>query len=312
MACEATMAALVEELRCGFVRFPHVQRVTTALDRLYSYRSGREEAENLLLIGESGVGKSTLLKRYVDRYPRIEHEDFTEIPVLYIELETAPTPKKIAGQLLRAMGSPYWNKGTESELKVQLQCLLKACRVKVVIIDEANHLVDRGGEKTLHTTGDWLKVLLDETRIAFVLAGIPRVERLRQTNDQLRGRFREVIAISRFSIADAKAEVEFRSALAAFKKLLKDLPAVDISGALLARSLVFATDGRLREVRRLLVRAVELAFAQSVPKLTVVTLSQAFCDVIFQSAPDSRNPFHKSFTQLPLVGPGEPFQPVER
>jgi hypothetical protein len=74
----------------------------------------------------------------------------------------------------------------------------------------------------------------------------------------------------------------------------------------------FATDGRLRDIRRLLVRAVELAYEQPDPRLTDMVLAEAFRTVIYRGSPDKRNPFHKAFNELPLVEGDEPFAPVGR
>ncbi|MFM0371059.1 TniB family NTP-binding protein [Paraburkholderia aspalathi] len=305
-------AAIIRSLRRSFTRFPHVKRAISALDRLYAYDCIDEEPEHMMLIGESGVGKSTLLIRFRDLHPLVEHEEFTEIPVLYIKVTPSCTPRKLAGLLARALGSPFWNKGKEEELTDQVKCLLKACKVKLVILDEANHLVDRGGEKTQHNTADWIKTLSDDVHISFVLAGIPRIEKLNHTNDQLRGRFREVIRVHRFSIANESAELEFRSVLAAFRKLLSDIPTVDFSEQGLAQKFAFATDGRLREIRKLLVRAVELAFEQEQPEITTAVLEDAFRQVIYPEAPNHRNPFHRSFKLLPLTASREPFERVDR
>ncbi|WP_106302924.1 TniB family NTP-binding protein [Paraburkholderia sp. BL18I3N2] len=300
------------DIKSSFIHFPHVKKIQVALDRMREYRCGDEEAEHLMLLGESGVGKSTLLKRYVQKYPRIVHEEFTEIPVLFATLRQSPTPKRLASRLLKVLGDSKWHSGPEDELTERLIFLIEKCRVRLVIVDEANHLTDRGGEKTLHTTADWLKGLADATRVSFVLAGIPRTRSLLAINDQFRGRFREVIEIDRFSVANKSAEREFRSVLKAFKGYLRELPTIDLSEAAIARLFTFATDGRLRAIRSLLVRAVELAYEQPVPRLTGAVLAEAFRTVIYPGSPDTRNPFHKAFNETPLVNGDEPFAPVER
>ncbi|RQR60743.1 AAA family ATPase [Burkholderia sp. Bp9125] len=312
MTIDSSLPLIVKDIRSNFVYFHHVKRVLARLERMYEYQCTNEEAEHLMLIGESGVGKSTLLKNYTRKHPIVQHEELTEIPVLYVPLGQAPTPKMMASTMLYALGDPKWNLGKESDLTARLIFLIKTCRVRIVIVDEVNHLVDRGGEKTLHTTADWLKRLVDATRVSFVLAGIPRTRRLLATNDQLRGRFREVIEIDRFSVATAPAEREFRSVLNVFKGYLRDLPTLDISSEIIVRLFAFATDGRLRDIRRLLVRAVELAHAGSRPKLTVSVLAEAFRTVIYPGSPNNRNPFHKTFNKMPLVKGDEPFSPVER
>lgn len=84
---------IVKDIRLSFINFPHVKRILAALDRMHEYRCGNEEAEHIMLLGESGVGKSTLLFRYVEKHPVIQHEEFTEVPVLYVPLGQSPTPR---------------------------------------------------------------------------------------------------------------------------------------------------------------------------------------------------------------------------
>jgi hypothetical protein len=113
-------------------------------------------------------------------------------------------------------------------------------------------------------------------------------------------------------VANESAEREFRSALKVFKGYLRDLPTIDISGAAITRLFAFATDGRLRDIRRLLVRAAELAYELADPRLTDGILAEAFRTVIYPGSPDSRNPFHKAFNEMPLVKGDEPFAPLGR
>lgn len=303
---------ITRNIRQSFINFPHIKRISAAFDRMYDYQCCREEPENVVLLGESGVGKSTLLTKYAGKHSAIDHDEFTEIPVLYVVLGPSPSPSVLASTLLRELGDPKWYAGKEKELTARLIHLIKICRVRVVILDEANHLIDRGGEKTQHSAADWLKRLVDATRVSFVLAGIPRTKRLLETNDQFRGRFREVIEVDRFSVVNRSAEQEFRSALKVFKGYLRDIPSIDISGTVVTRLFAFATDGRLRDIRRLLVRAVELAFEQPEPRLTDIVLAESFRTVIYPNSPDERNPFHKVFDGVPLVKANEPFEPVRR
>lgn len=305
-------ASVVRAIRRCFARFPHVESTLSDLERLYEYSCDGEEPEHILVIGESGVGKSTLLQHYANRHPKIEHEEYTEVPVLYAKVPPSCSIRDLAQCLLQALGSPFWDKGDKGQLTDQLVTLIKNCRVRLVILDEVNHLVERGGEKTHHNIADWIKTLSERVNIPFVLSGIPRSERLLHTNDQLRGRFREVISIERLSFRDAQSRRLVKRALLAFETLLGSLPRIPLSEEKMAQSIVYATDGRLREIRRLLVRAVELAFAKAEPKLTETELSNAFTSVIFRNAPGARNPFSKDFDGVPLTKADEPFSPVER
>lgn len=67
--------------------------------------------------------------------------------------------------------------------------------------------------------------------------------------------------------------------------MLGDVDRVDITSEQITRLIVFATHGRLREIRKLLVRWVELGFRKKSPSLTQKDLAQAFVEVIFPDAP---------------------------
>lgn len=311
MATTVSAHAICKLIRTSFVRFSHVHQLLQKLDDLYKYNCTNEEAENISLLGESGVGKTRLLKKFCNAHPRIEHKDFTEIPVLYTKVPPQGNIDSLASAMLQALGSPFWDKGKPKQLVYQLKCLITKCKVRMIILDEMNHLVDKRGIKTHHHIADWIKELSDEMGVPFVLAGIPRAERLLHTNDQMRSRAREVIIIQQFSVESDAAVKEFQSVLKSFATLMDGLPTIDLSHKTMARRMAFATDGRLRDIRSLLVRAVQLAFDQPSAQITMPILANAFRQVIYSNGPDDRNPFCENFKELPLTGLGEPFAPRE-
>lgn len=294
-------------LRKFFGRFPQVKVAQDRLEQLVAYQCDGEEPECLAIIGDTGTGKTTLLENFVRSKPRVEHPEFTEVPVLYVEVPAKCSVKLLAAFMLRALGSPYWNRGDEAERTDQLGTLLKACRVRMIILDEVNHLADRGAEKSHYLVGDWIKQLIRSSRLPVVLAGTPAAAILWDTNEQLADRFREQIVLQPLSM-EGKRLRELRSVLGAFLGLM-DVPCIDITEKAHARSIAFATAGRLRDIRRLLVRAVEIAESQSRFAISRSTLAQAFLQVVYRDAPASRNPFSPKFNGLPLTKPGEPFAP---
>ena len=306
-----TLNSITNAIKTSFIRFDHVNTLLERMGDIYTTNRDNAEAENLFIIGESGVGKSRLLEKFVSNYPRKIHAEFTEIPVLYVKVPSTGSIDNLLGAILNSMGSPFWDKGKIASRTAQLLSLLNSCKVQMVILDEANHLIDKGGSITHHKIADWLKSLTDDAKIPFILCGIPRSLKLLDKNDQLRSRFRQVITIRPFSMETPETQKQFYSALKTFSKLLMEVSCIDLTSEETAKALIYATAGRLRDIRRLLVRSVELGFKNTKKKITYLELSKAFAEVIFANAPKGRNPFEKGFEAYPLIKPGEPFAPRE-
>lgn len=303
---------ITRNLRGCFAEFPQVASMLTRLGNLMDQEYVNAEPDHLLVLGEPGVGKSRLLEHFLSQHPPVNTPETTFVPVLYAETPSDCTPKKLATQLLRAMGSPLWNKGNEQELTHQLLVLLEKCRTKVVLLDEVNHLVERGGVKTHYQLGDWLKLTARQAHIPFVLAGTEHARELLNVNEQLRSRFRETIVLLPFTFATPEGALQARSALKVFHGLLGDVDRLDITSEKVANLILFATHGRLREIRKLLVRWVEIGFQKRKPSLTLCELAKAFAEVIYPEVPEQRNPFLPNFNGLPLNLSGEPYAPAGR
>jgi len=292
-------------LRGFFGRFPQVLKIDGYLQTLKDYCCEDEEPECLAVIGQTGTGKTTLLRTFAKRYPRNEHEHYTEVPVLYLEVPSNCTIKRLAGFMLQTLGTPFWNHGDEEGRTNQLLTLLKGCNVRVVILDEVNHLADRGAAKTHYQIGDWIKQLSRRSGVPIVLAGTPSASILWETNEQLADRY-EVVTVEPLSMEPHRVR-ELRSVLMTFQRLMDGLNVVDLTHDKNCRSIVFATAGRLRDIRKLLVRAVDIAQSEQSLDITRSTLARAFTQVIYPGATPKRNPFDDKFDGLPLTGAGEPF-----
>lgn len=307
MANRSAHHSVARNLRGFFGHFPQVVQLQLRLQDLVDHRCADDEPEGLAIVGETGTGKTTLLANFCKRHPRTVHAEFTEVPVLYASIPARCTIKRLAGLLLQVLGSPFWNRGDEEDRTYQLGVLLKACGVRLILLDEVNHLGDRGAAKTHYEVGDWIKQLSRDSGVPIVLAGTPTAAILWETNEQLADRY-EVRTLEPLSMEPRRAR-EFRAVLKAFGQLMAGLQVLNLSEERTTRLIAFASGGRLRDIRKLLVRAVSLAEAEGSSKVTQETLRQAFEQVIYEKAPAKRNPFHKDFNGLPLTAVGEPFAP---
>jgi len=297
-----------QKISSAFGKFPQVINLLNTLEEKLHSALSPGEPENLLITGLSGTGKSTLLEHFSKLHPSVAHAEWTEVPVVYVEILARTTIKALAGFVLREMGSPFWNKGDEAQRTIQLRTLIVGCKTRMIIFDEVNHLVDRGGVRTHYYVGDWIKQLCRPGGPVIVLAGIPRAEQLLATNDQLRSRFGEQVTIHALSANGADIKL-FSKVLRSFERMLSPLPCIDLGDAAVTRQFAFATDGRLRSICGLLRGAVLIAAQQPNPKIDGQTLAQAFVKMIYKRATPERNPFHPEFNGIALTREGEPFAP---
>lgn len=301
-----------QKIKNCFVQHDTVIDVTKRIELLLEDQSLGGEPEHLMIIGEPGVGKSRLLQRFAKRFPSVHHETYTEQPVVYVEVPSNCTPKKLIEEILVAMGSPFAVRGDVAQKTRQLKALFKGCKVRMVLLDEANHLVERGTNKSFFQMADALKELANTSNVIWVLAGVPQTRALIEANDQLRSRFRDVITLRAFSADSPEHESAFVGVLNALQSLLGQFAGVDLAAQHRARQILYACGGRLRELRKLLVRALQLAAMRASVKLTDKDLREAFKEVIYPNAPINRDPFNNQFDGYPLIRAGEPFAEARR
>lgn len=300
---------IARSIRQAFIKFDHVNNIHRVLAELVTTDYGQCEPDIVFIVGEPGTGKTWLIKRFVANYPREDRETSTSVPVLLVNVPPKCTLKRLPGALLQALGSPLWNVGDEEQRSHQLETLLKKCGVRAVILNEANHLVDRGKEKSHYLLGDWIKQMSEKSSIPFVLVGIPRVKVLLGVNEQLADRVREVVTIEPFGV-DSRCKNQMSTALAAFDKMLDGVSRIPLADEANARRFAFATAGRLRRIRRVLEEAARAAAELPKPKIDLPLLAEVYRNHIFTGAPDERNPFVPAkFDGRPLTAPGEPYEP---
>jgi type II secretory pathway predicted ATPase ExeA len=146
-------------------------------------------AQNILIVGDSGAGKTTLCLSILKKYPRFSLPDRDVVPVLYVETPTPATLVNLANAILSSLGDPGAHNGTLQDKKRRIAHFLRELKVEMIIFDETQHVQERGRQYTQYMAGDWLKQLVDSSKLPTVFVGLPQLEKLLQANVQLRRRF---------------------------------------------------------------------------------------------------------------------------
>lgn len=169
-----------------------------------------EQPDSILIVGESGVGKTELLKRYVSQFPRYVRTNQDGIPCDIVPIVSVSLPDDASGraapvEILKALGGEADKpKGTRAELNRRFCNRAKDSKVELIVIDEFHHAFSNITSVQLKNAADWIKNLINKTGIPVVLMGLPICLEILQRHPELRNRFSIVHQIERFSLADIK------------------------------------------------------------------------------------------------------------
>lgn len=295
-------------VRNNIVDHPGFVAARDAISETHLWRNQYREASGLALVGPSGCGKSTVLKTYCDSSPVREEVTRRVIPVLYVEVPSAPTVKALAEAILMAMGALIPPGATGARLTEIIVTLVRKCGVEVIMLDEFHHFVQASKRKLVEVS-EWLKGLLNRLDVSVVLCGLPSLLLVLDINQQLRRRFSRVVRLRSFS-TKATDDLEVFAGVA--NALIRDMPlrCPVLEQPEFLVKLQYATGGLVDYMCKMINGAYRIAVARRARTLDVADFAKAFRIHIWDDVPPSRDPFHARFNGLPLTQAGEPFKEV--
>lgn len=204
----AECEAFVQRVLDLYVVNPDVEQIWRRMDTLYKItgQGKTRDTGHLFVVGEPGVGKSELLKKFVERHSghEFQYEDGTVAdvkPVVYVECPYPFTEKRLYIKITTALGAPILNADpTVGRARAQMEQLIKMQQVRLIILDELNFLVETRRMND-HIGMEHLKSLTSEG-IGLVCAGTSKIDNLRLLDEQYKSRFAR-IALNRLSKGDA-------------------------------------------------------------------------------------------------------------
>jgi len=280
-----------------------------ALDLIDEVRSNigtRNERLGLLIFGRSRSGKSRLLEFYRDSNPeKVDNEGNRIRPVVLISLDNVRTSDDLCRVLLAELGDVMSNRGTSLDRVRRVQEYLARYKVEVVLIDEAQHVVSRGQAVTLQATADFVKGLIERTRIAYVLAGVAAAGDFFMIDEQIRNRFMTPVELRIELSHDSTVELDgVKGILTLIYKLQEKVAFFgrsDLYNLGAGSRLCLATDGRIGKILDLLQDAGKKAIADRRDSVTQKDLAQAYTALIGDPVPGVGNPFTASASDVAIA-----------
>ncbi len=286
------LAVTIAKSNLNFIRYPRFKELHKEIQRCQELSKTSLEPQCMSLEGESGAGKSTLVKDYTGMFPRYESEKGLTIPVFYAEIPSPATVKSTASALLEQLGDPGANKGTLWSMNSRLVGLLKACKVELVILDEFSNLIDTDTNHVLTTVSDWLKMLIKQTGVPFLVVGIDgKVSRILKANNQLSRLFACREKIEPF-VWDGEANIKNFSKFIQYAELAVELPlTTEVPKVEMLYRIFYATDGVVGNIMNLMRYAGLSAKEHERKTIELKDLSEAFRQRISEYLENKVNPF---------------------
>lgn len=195
-----------------WIGYTRATQTLQQLDQLLLYPKSLR-MPNVLIVGRSGNGKSSILERFSNRHPvQVTATGSPVAPVLRISMPETPDESEFWSVILWAMGISHGDRDPSTMKKRQAKSVLGYAGVRVLVIDEFNNLTTAG-----RRAGDLLaaiKGLSNDLKLSVVAAGTQAAIHALNSDPQMRSRF-EPIALDRWRL-----DTEYLRFLASYEKLL--------------------------------------------------------------------------------------------
>lgn len=289
--------ALTEGIFIKHVRF---KRILKRVEYCHRFSKIASEPKNLFIKGLSGTGKTTFGEYYASLFQAYDLEEGTIVPVLYVSLTSPAKEKSMVMDLLKGIGDPLFDKGSQIDMTHRLIKLIKECKVELIIIDEFQHLIDRDTEIILMNSANWIKDLIRKTKVPVVLIGMPWSDKILRANSQLRGRFSSSETLEPFRWLTKDQRNEFKIFLKLVEKMLPLKERSYLYSEEMSFPLFCACNGLLRPLMKVIRRATGIALDNGIEKLNLDFLAQAYDEEIADIDPVKGNPFRTKRELLTL------------
>ncbi|AZZ43463.1 transposase [Pseudomonadaceae bacterium SI-3] len=148
------------------------------------------EGERLIamLLGVPRQGKSLISELLLADFPSCSVQGLQVIPIVRVVTPTRPTKKAMAEAIIDALDKRRYGRYTAEQATARASFLLKSAKVRVLLFDEIQHVVELNTARSWYEVADWLKTLSDGLNLSLLLVGLPAAREILSVNHQLRDR----------------------------------------------------------------------------------------------------------------------------
>lgn len=245
-----------------WIGYPQGQLVLDHMSALLR-RPKVHRASNMLIVGRSNNGKSTLMREFCYRNEAVCEDDTDGVraPVVLIEAPEVPDAKRLYYNILDAIGSPVRSSYHVTKSARQVKELFVQMGVRVLIVDEIHNLLHAGHHK-LFTFGNLLKTMTNTMGFTFVFVGTKEAKAVLRAMPQLGSRFKS------FVLPQWQMDEDYFRLLDTFESIIPLRQPSRLSDPALALDILQRAEGLFGEILDLLYTAAEKAILNGQESIT--------------------------------------------
>lgn len=208
----------------------------------------RPRMPNLLIIGDSNNGKTTLIKHFNKKFGAtyLNNNQDAVIPVVTIQAPPSANEKDLYITLIEFFGLPYRSTKSAVDLRYQVLHAFRELHVNMLIIDEIHSLLT-GTPRQQRQIMNTIKLICNELQIPVVGVGTKDAVRVLHTDPQHASRF-DVAEIPIWSNNN-----DFRKLLGSFERILPLKKPSNLQSSEMSTLIHHISEGNIGNIHRLLV-----------------------------------------------------------
>ncbi|MDX1539585.1 TniB family NTP-binding protein [Arsukibacterium sp.] len=302
---EEDIKAKLARFRSAFLASPFLKAVLNELDECRELSKLGGDPECIIVTGDTGAGKTSLINKYLELNARNDSYEGTLIPVLSTTLPGEANSVALFQQILADLGHPYpFESSNEVALRKQIKAIAQNCGLELIIIDEFQHLIERKSLKILKETANSIKSLIVDTKIPMALFGMPYSSVILGSVSQLSSRFERRRILSPFRISTDSELQNYQAFLSKFETLMELAEPSELASEEMYRRLYSYSSGNFRKLKNLLNEAFKAALEngeRSISQKRLAETASQRSSVITET----NNPFLLPIEKLKISEPGE-------
>lgn len=295
---------IAKQVKQIFIQNPQISDILDDISDCREFSDGIHEPDCMIVVGDTGSGKTTIIDKYLNKNPRSETKDGSVIPILSTSLPPNATPITASEQLLSDLGDPFaFSRGSDPvKIAKEMSDLMTLCGVELIIIDEFQHMIDRKNKQVLHSAADWLKMLIVRSKIPVVLFGMPYSVVILEANNQLAGRFELQHTLEPFRLNNRENRSHYKTFLSLLDDALPFQESCDLTSRDMMKRIYAFSRGNLRRIRKLINRSTRLALRDNASKILLKHFATA-APKVSKAACAEQNPFQVEESMLKIQHP---------